>query len=66
MNLLKLSFLLYILKWSAGKGFWYQLYGWEETMFSVGVFEESILLIGLSNAMTVIFFLAGIIFLFFL
>ena len=25
MNLFGLSFLLYILKWSAGKGFWYQI-----------------------------------------
>ena len=25
MNLFGLSFLLFILKWSAGKGFWYQL-----------------------------------------
>ena len=25
MNLFQLSFLLFILKWSAGKGFWYQL-----------------------------------------
>ena len=37
-----------------------KLYGWKETIFSVLIFGENVLLIGLSNVMMVIFFLSGI------
>ena len=37
-----------------------KLNGWEEAIFSVLIFGENLLLIGLSNAMMVKFFLPGI------
>ena len=37
-----------------------KLFGWEETIFSVLVFGENTLLIGLSDGIMVIFFLSGI------
>ena len=37
-----------------------KLYGWEENIFSVVIFGETFLLIGLSNAMMVIFFLSDL------
>ena len=37
-----------------------KLYGWKQTIFSVLIFEELFLLIGLSNALMLIFFLSGI------
>ena len=36
-----------------------KLYGWKETIFSVLIFGENVLLIGSSNVMMVIFFLSG-------
>ena len=36
-----------------------KLYGWKETIFSVLIFGENVLLTGSSNAMMVIFFLSG-------
>ena len=37
-----------------------KFYGWEQTIFSVLMFREKVLLVGLSNAVMVTFFLSGI------
>ena len=40
MNLFGLSFLLFILKWSAGKGFWYQLRVTDKRTFKKAITVE--------------------------
>ena len=40
MNLFGLSFLLFILKWSAGKGFWYQLQVTDKPTFKKAIAVE--------------------------
>ena len=42
MNLFGLSFVLFILKWSAGKGFWYQLRATDKPTFLRAIIVEQI------------------------